>query len=146
MEAQLWFPEPVHTPNAIALDETHLYFVETFRSSICRIEIRNDGTAGAFERIIHARYQVPDGFAFDEEGRLWIAFHRPDAIKVLDFAHGSSRLSPKIGKATSFAVLPTWRSPARVAKFCCLRPWGIYAFIDLITSAPRGLRLQAPGL
>jgi gluconolactonase len=85
-EARLWYKEPVHTPNAIALDaeERHLYFVETFRSSICRIEIRKDGAAGALERLIHLPYQVPDGFAFDEEGRLWIAFHRPDTIKVLD--------------------------------------------------------------
>lgn len=85
-EAQLWFPEPVDTPNAIALnaDETFLYFVETFGSAIARIAINPDGSAGAFERIVHMPRHVPDGIAFDEEGRLWIACHRPDAIYVFD--------------------------------------------------------------
>ena len=27
---------------------------------------------------------VPDGIAFDSEGRLWIACHRPDALYVFD--------------------------------------------------------------
>jgi sugar lactone lactonase YvrE len=27
---------------------------------------------------------IPDGIAFDEAGRLWIACHRPDAIYVFD--------------------------------------------------------------
>ena len=27
---------------------------------------------------------MPDGIAFDEEGRIWIACHRPDAIWVFD--------------------------------------------------------------
>jgi len=40
-EARRWFPEPVDTPNAIALDadETHRYFVETNGSAIARIAI-----------------------------------------------------------------------------------------------------------
>ena len=50
-EAQLWFPEPVDTPNAIALDaeEQFLYFVETFGNSIARIAINDDGSAGRSE-------------------------------------------------------------------------------------------------
>ena len=27
---------------------------------------------------------IPDGIAFDAEGRLWIACHRPDAIYMFD--------------------------------------------------------------
>ena len=52
-EAIPWFPEPVDTPNAIALDaeEKHLYFVETFGSAIARIPILPDGSAGALERV-----------------------------------------------------------------------------------------------
>jgi gluconolactonase len=85
-EARLWFPEPVDTPNAIALDaeERFLYFVETFGSSIARIAIHPDGSAGAFERVLHMPRHVPDGIAFDTDGRLWIACHRPDAIYVFD--------------------------------------------------------------
>ncbi|MFN0169726.1 MAG: SMP-30/gluconolactonase/LRE family protein, partial [Bryobacteraceae bacterium] len=85
-EARLWFPEPVNTPNAIALDAEarFLYFVETYGSAICRIPIRTDGSAGELERVVHMPRTVPDGIAFDEEGRIWIAFHRPDAIWVYD--------------------------------------------------------------
>lgn len=85
-QAQLWFPEPVDTPNAIALDaeEKHLYFVETFGSAIARIAINSDGSAGRFERVVHMPRHIPDGIAFDESGRLWIACHRPDRIYVFD--------------------------------------------------------------
>lgn len=85
-EATLWYPDPVYTPNAIALDaeERSLYFVETFGPAICRIEIRKDGSAGELERVVHMPDWVPDGIAFDTEERLWIACHRPDAIYVFD--------------------------------------------------------------
>lgn len=85
-EARLWYPEAVDTPNAIALDagEEHLYFVETFGNAISRIAIGPDGKAGTFERVVHMPRHIPDGIAFDSEGRLWIACHRPDAIYVFD--------------------------------------------------------------
>ena len=85
-EGELWYPEPVDTPNAIALDaeENHLYFVETFGAGIARIAINDDGSAGVFERVVHMPRHVPDGIAFDAEGRLWIACHRPDAIYAFD--------------------------------------------------------------
>ena len=87
-EAELWFPEPVDTPNAIALDakERFLYFVETFGNSIARIAINDDGSAGDFERVVHLPRHIPDGIAFDSEDRLWIACHRPDMIYVFDLA------------------------------------------------------------
>ncbi len=93
-QARLWFPEPVNTPNAIALDaaERYLYFVETYGSAICRIPIHADGSAGELERVIHIPRTVPDGIAFDEDERIWIAFHRPDAIWIFD-PH-SRRLEP----------------------------------------------------
>lgn len=87
-EARLWYPEPVDTPNAIALDadERHLYFVETFGSAIARVPIGEDGRAGPLERVVHMPRHIPDGIAFDTAGRLWIACHRPDAIYVFDLA------------------------------------------------------------
>ena len=87
-EAAAWYGEPVDTPNAIALDteETFLYFVETFGSSIARIAINDDGSAGTLERVVHMPRHVPDGIAFDDVGRLWIACHRPDAIYVFDLS------------------------------------------------------------
>ena len=87
-EAQLWYPEAVNTPNAIALDadERFLYFVETFGSSIARIAINEDGSAGDLERVVHMPRHVPDGIAFDADERLWIACHRPDSIYVYDMS------------------------------------------------------------
>ena len=85
-EAKKWYTEPVNTPNAIALDaeEKYLYFVETFGFSIARVAIKADGSAGEFERVVHMPRHIPDGIAFDEERRLWIACHRPDSIYVYD--------------------------------------------------------------
>ena len=85
-DAELWFPEPVDTPNAIALDaaEKYLYFVETFGNAVARVAINPDGSAGVFERVVHMPQHIPDGIAFDTAGRIWIASHRPDAIYVYD--------------------------------------------------------------
>ena len=78
--------QAVDTPNAIALDadKRYLYLVETFGAGIARVAIDDAGSAGRFERVLHMPRHVPDGIAFDEEGRLWIACHRPDAIYVFD--------------------------------------------------------------
>ncbi|MEW6756107.1 MAG: SMP-30/gluconolactonase/LRE family protein [Candidatus Latescibacterota bacterium] len=85
-QAEVWYPEPVDTPNAIALDTglEFLYFVETFGAGISRIRIQPGGAAGRCERVLHMPRHVPDGIAFDADGRLWIACHRPDAIYVFD--------------------------------------------------------------
>ena len=87
-EAELWYPHAVDTPNAIALDaeEKFLYFVETFGSGIARIAVDADGSAGELERVIHMPRHIPDGIAFDEEQRLWIACHRPDCIYAFDLS------------------------------------------------------------
>jgi gluconolactonase len=84
--AEVWYPEPVDTPNAVALDgaEEHLYFVETFGAAVARVAIRRDGSAGRLERVVHMPRHVPDGIAFDDQERLWIACHRPDAIWVFE--------------------------------------------------------------
>ena len=58
--------------------------METFGAGIARVAIDGDGAAGGFERLLHMPRHVPDGIAFDERGRLWIACHRPDAIYVFD--------------------------------------------------------------
>ena len=38
------------------------------------------------ERVVHMPRPIPDGIAFDSNGRLWIACHRPDAIWVFDLS------------------------------------------------------------
>lgn len=85
-EAQLWFPEPVYTPNAIALDaaEEFLYFVDSFGNGVARIAIKKDGSAGALAYVVYLPRHIPDGLALDEEGNVWISCHRPDVIYILD--------------------------------------------------------------
>jgi len=87
-EAALWYPKPVDTPNGMALGpgDKFLYFVETWGNSISRIPLLPDGTAGEVERVLHMPRTIPDGIAFDADGRLWIACHRPDAIWVFDLS------------------------------------------------------------
>ena len=110
-EAVLWYPQPVDTPNAIALDaeERYLYFVETFGSSIARVAIRDNGSAGDLERVVHMPRHIPDGIAFDVEGRLWIGCHRPDAIYVFDLAERRLHLFAEDWKGESL------RGPTDVA-------------------------------
>ena len=85
-EAEVWTSRPIDTPNGIAIDpeEKFIYYVETWGNSIARVAIREDGTSGDVERVLHMPRHIPDGVAFDEEGRLWIAVHRPDKICVFD--------------------------------------------------------------
>lgn len=84
--AEVWTKEPIDTPNGIAIDpeEKFIYYVETWGSSLARIPILPDGSAGPAERVLHMPRHVPDGIAFDEDGRIWIACHRPDKICVFD--------------------------------------------------------------
>ncbi len=85
-DAEVWCARPIDTPNGIALDpeETFVYYVETWGASISRIAINKDGSSGDIERVVHMPRHVPDGIAFDENGRMWIACHRPDKICVFD--------------------------------------------------------------
>jgi gluconolactonase len=85
-DAEVWCARPVDTPNGIALDpdETFVYYVETWGASISRIAINKDGSSGDIERVVHMPRHVPDGIAFDENGWMWIACHRPDKICVFD--------------------------------------------------------------
>ena len=86
--AELWTAAPIDTPNGIAIDpeEKFIYYVETWGNSIARVAIKKDGSAGDVERVVHMPRHIPDGVAFDEDGHLWIACHRPDKICVFDLA------------------------------------------------------------
>lgn len=87
-EARFWYPQPVDTPNGMALgpEDKYLYFVETWGNSVSRIPVRPDGTAGEIERVLHMPRTILDSVAFDTDGRLWIACHRPDAIWTFDLS------------------------------------------------------------
>jgi len=85
-DAEVWCARPIDTPNGIAIDpeEKFVYYVETWGNSISRIAINKDGSSGDIDRVVHMPRHVPDGIAFDEDGRMWIACHRPDKICVFD--------------------------------------------------------------
>ncbi|MCC6944378.1 MAG: NHL repeat-containing protein [Thermomicrobiales bacterium] len=69
-------------PNGICLHPTgsHLYVVESQTSSVVRVEIGADGSAGAAEKVVELPHNVPDGVAFDEAGNLFISCYSPDVI------------------------------------------------------------------
>lgn len=92
----LWYREPLNFANGLALspDGRFLYVVETFARAISRIPIRDDGSAGRKEHVAYVG-RVPDGLAFDEDGRLYVACYEPSAIYRLSVA-GNADGAPEI--------------------------------------------------
>lgn len=70
---------------ALSPDGRFLYVVETFARAITRIPIQDDGSAGPKEHVAHVG-RVPDGLAFDEHGRLYVACYEPSAVYRLSTA------------------------------------------------------------
>ena len=144
--ARLWYPEAIDTPNAIALDaaERYLYLVETFGAAIARVVINGDGSAGEFERVVHLPRHVPDGIAFDDSGRLWIACHRPDAIYVFDLESRRLELFVEdwMGEALRGPTDVAFAGPSLEVLFAAsLDNLVIHRFDG---AAARGLRLNHP--
>ena len=64
--------------------ETHLYVAMSLGPGrISRVEIRDDGSAGAVEDIAVLKGTLPDGLAFDEEENLYVVTYRPDAVYLI---------------------------------------------------------------
>ncbi|BDZ47474.1 hypothetical protein GCM10025866_33830 [Naasia aerilata] len=82
----IWSRQTPHFTNGLALDPTekYLYVAESTLPGITRIEIRDDGSAGAAELVVSMPGTVPDGLAFDTEGRLYVGCYRPDRIYTLE--------------------------------------------------------------
>jgi gluconolactonase len=64
----------------LSSDGRFLYVVESTPPLISRIAIRADGSAGDYEVITELPNTVPDGIAFDGDGRLYVACYAPDRI------------------------------------------------------------------
>ena len=141
-----WYHAPMDTPNAIALDadERFLYVVETYGSSIIRIVINPDGSAGALQRVVHMPRHLPDGLAFDEEGRIWIGCHRPDSIYIFDLKNSRLELFAEDWTGA------TLRSPTDVAFAGPNRDILLAASLNSLTAhrwnqiSVHGLRLNHP--
>lgn len=79
---QVWHAGPLEFANGIALSPggDALYVVCSFRPGIEKIAIRTDDTAGERSTVVEIPRTVPDGIAFDEEGRLYISCYTPARI------------------------------------------------------------------
>jgi sugar lactone lactonase YvrE len=83
---QLWYDRPLRFANGLALsaDRSWLYAAETFARRVVRIPIQADGSAGAAEPFVQDVPALPDGLAFDVEGRLYLACYEPSRIYRAD--------------------------------------------------------------
>jgi len=68
----------------LAPDGTALYVVESNPSLISRVPIESDGSAGTREIVVTLPRNVPDGVAFDRDGRLYISLYNPNIIYRFD--------------------------------------------------------------
>lgn len=77
-------------PNGVALsaDGAWLHVVLTDRRAVVRVALGPDGSFGPPETVVETPDHLPDGLAFDAEGRLYIACYSPNAI--LRFEHDGS--------------------------------------------------------
>jgi gluconolactonase len=85
-QAEVWCEELRTCPNGLCLDPEgrYLYVAMSFRPGrVSRVEIRADGSAGRVEDYVLLDGLVPDGLAFAENGDLYVATYRPDAVLVV---------------------------------------------------------------
>jgi gluconolactonase len=84
--AEVWCDELRTCPNGVCLAPhgRALYVAMSFRPGrVCRVEIRDDGSAGAVEDYALLDGLVPDGLAFAENGDLYVGTYRPDAVLIV---------------------------------------------------------------
>jgi len=88
--AELWYDRTVTFANGIALapDEGSLYVAETFASSVFRVEIRDDGSAGDRHEVASTPGALPDGLAFDVQGNLYVGCYEPSQVLRVDPSGG----------------------------------------------------------
>lgn len=80
--ADLWYGEDLVFANGMALgpDGRELFVVETFAQRVIAIRIGPDGEAAGTRVVVDGIERLPDGLAFDEDGRLYIACYEPSRI------------------------------------------------------------------
>ena len=69
---------------ALSADRQSLYVAETFARRIVRVPIASDGSAGDAETFVEGLGGLPDGLAFDVEGRLYICCYEPSRVYRAD--------------------------------------------------------------
>lgn len=143
---EVWSEEPAGFPNGCCLtvDGDALLVVETTRSRIVRIAVREDGSAGAIDVVAELPGSLPDGIALGNDGTMFVGCWRPD--RVWRIAPGEG---PEVLAEDPDGV--TFNQPANVAfvganlerlAVSSLGGWAIVA-ADVGTI---GLRLRYPSL
>jgi sugar lactone lactonase YvrE len=81
-EGGLWYAEPLTFGNgmALTLDGSALLVAETFARRIRRIEIAQDGCAGAATLFAADLPGLPDGLAVDVDGQVFVGCYEPSRI------------------------------------------------------------------
>jgi gluconolactonase len=82
------FSGPYAFPNGLALstDESSLYVAQSLKDNVLRIPILPDGQAGDAEVYAGGLHRVPDGLAFDTDGKLYVTCYA---------THNLYRVSPE---------------------------------------------------
>jgi sugar lactone lactonase YvrE len=62
--------------NGLAIDDTHVYVIESKRPGVVRVPLGG----GPTNRVVELPQTVPDGLAFDSEGGLWISLYEPHSV------------------------------------------------------------------
>ncbi len=81
-EGGLWCDAAFDFANGLAmrLGEPAVYVCATFATSVFRVPIRPDGSAGAPELFASGLPGLPDGIAFDSAGNLVVACYEPSRL------------------------------------------------------------------
>lgn len=66
--------------NGLAIDESHLYYVESGTGTVSRIALQG----GEPDPVCVLPRTVPDGLAFDCEGGLWVSCFQPNQVYRVD--------------------------------------------------------------
>ncbi len=85
-EAVVWDRQACGFTNGMCLgpDGTSLFVVESTPPLISRVPINDDGSAGEREVVVELPRNVPDGVAFDVQGKLYISLYNPNIIYRYD--------------------------------------------------------------
>lgn len=88
----LWYSDDLTFANGMTLNPAgdELYVAETFARRVVAIPIASDGKAGVPRVVVSDINRLPDGLAFDEQGRLYIACYEPS--RVYRWSDGSLEL------------------------------------------------------
>ena len=83
-EPEIFHSGPFGYPNGLAVDAAGdwLYVIETGHDAIVRVP--TDRAEGAIERVAGGLSRMPDGMAFDAEGRLYVAHFGAGRVDVFD--------------------------------------------------------------